>query len=223
MSRKTEARRAASKDPAGELERSELAFLKKLASPGEVQTFLDEILYSADPCYRSPRSVIRDRKAHCFDGAMFAAAALRLGGHRPLILDLRAHRDDDHVLAIFQHRGFYGAVAKSNFVGLRFREPIFRTLRELALSYFESYYNLEWEKSLRSYSKLLDLSEFDAESWTTRDEAMELVARRLDTIRHFPLATERHIRELRRVDARTYEAGMVGVNEAGIYRVEEHE
>lgn len=198
--------------------RAELRLLQPLRSPERIQAFLDGVGYSADPCYRSPRSVLRDRKAHCFDGALFAACALRRLGQRPLLVDLRAVRDDDHVLAIFERRGHFGAVAKSNFVGLRFREPIFRTLRELALSYFEDYYNTDGEKTLRGYSVPLDLRAFDRLRWMTEDGGLDAVARRLDEIRHYPLLSPAMVAGLARVDPRSYDAGLVGVNAAGLYR-----
>jgi hypothetical protein len=196
----------------------ERRLLAPLSAPVHVQAFLDGLAYSADPIYRSPRSVMRDGKAHCFDGALLAAAALRRLGHPPLLLDLRAVRDDDHVLAVFRTHGCFGAVGKSNFVGLRFREPVFRTLRELALSYFEDYFNSEGEKTLRAYSTLLDLRGYDTLGWMTDDAHLERIAERLDSIRHFPLLTARMVAALNPVDARSQEAGMLGVNEAGLYR-----
>lgn len=112
--------------------------MARLSNPSRIQAFLDELAYSTEPIYRCPLRVLRERTAHCFDGALFAAAALRCLGYPPLIVDLLPNgRDDDHLLALYRVDGHWGAVAKSNFVGLRFREPIHRTLRELALSYFE--------------------------------------------------------------------------------------
>ena len=121
--------------------RDELAVLRRLTTPHRVQSFLDsEIGYNkelqGDTC-RSPRRVLRDRLAHCLEGALFAAAVLRVHGFPPLLLDLEAVRDDDHVLAIFRQNGHWGAIAKSNYSGLGFREPVYRTLRELTISYFE--------------------------------------------------------------------------------------
>ena len=196
----------------------ERAVLSRLTTPGAVQRFLDGLRYSDDGRYRSPRSVLRDRRAHCFDGALFAAAALRRLGHEPLLVDLRAVRDDDHVIALFRSRGRIGAVAKSNFVGLRYREPIHRTVRELVLSYFEPYYNLRREKTLRSFSGPVSLRPFDRLEWLTRDETMDLIAERLDAARHFPLVTRAQAARLSPVDDRSYRAGMVGVNAAGLYR-----
>jgi len=202
--------------------RAERKVLDRLTSPDRIQAYLDEVPYSADPIYRSPRSVMRDRKAHCFDGALFAACALRRLGQRPLVVDLGAVRDDDHVIALFERDGRLGAVAKSNFVGIRFREPIFRNVRELALSYFESYYNVDGEKTLRSYSAPLDLSTFDALGWMHRDDGLEVIADRTGTVRHFAMLTPELERTLTRVDQRSYQAGLLGVNAAGLYRPDKH-
>jgi hypothetical protein len=198
--------------------RAELIVFGRLTDPARIQAFLDRIPYSTDSFYRCPRTVLHDRRAHCFDGALFAAAALRTLGYPPLLVDMRAVRDDDHILAIFRHRGRVGAVAKSNFVGLRYREPLFRSVRELVLSYFEDYYNLEREKTLRTYSVPLDLSRFDALDWETRDDSLEVIASRLDRIRHFPLLTGPQVRALARVDLRSYRSGMLGTNMAGVYK-----
>ncbi len=125
---------------------TERAVFRRLATPNQIQRFLDgELAYNKEAggaTCRSPRRVLRDRTARCMEGALFAAAALRMLGHPPLLLDLEAERDDDHVLAIYRVRAHWGAVAKSNFSGLRYREPVYRTLRELTMSCFEHYYNL---------------------------------------------------------------------------------
>ncbi|HCF61432.1 MAG TPA: hypothetical protein DFS52_25970 [Myxococcales bacterium] len=197
---------------------AELAVFDALSSPLQIQGRLESTPYSPDPIYRSPRSVLRDRKAHCFDGALFAAAALARLGHRPLLVDLRAANDDDHVLAVYQVDGHWGAVAKSNFVGLRFREPIYRTLRELALSYFEVYFNSLGQKTLREYSLPLDLRAFDDIGWRTSDEHLERIATRLDEVRHFPVLTRRMIARLSPADERSVTAGMLGVDEAGLFQ-----
>ena len=196
----------------------ERAVLDRLQGPFAIQGYLDRIEYSADPLYRSPRSVIRDRKAHCFDGALFAACALRRIGHRPLIVDLTAENDDDHLISVFRRRGLLGAVAKSNFVGLRYREPLFRTLRELVLSYFEDFYNVAREKTMRSYSVPLDLARFDHLEWETHDDGLEEIAARLESARHFEVLTPRQRTELAQVDRRRYLAGLMGSNPKGLYK-----
>ena len=131
---------------------SELRILRSLKTPLGIQGFLDDMPYHLATTAWSPRVVLRERTAHCLEGATFAAAALRALGFPPLILDLEADHDIDHVLAIFKVRGHWGAIGKSNFTGCRYREPIYRTLRELALSYFHIYFNLRGELTLRRYS-----------------------------------------------------------------------
>jgi len=202
----------------GQWSKEELSVFAGLSSPDKIQAYLDSIPYSADSVYRCPRSVIRDQKAHCFDGAIFAAAALGRLGHPPLIVDMLAVHDDDHILALFKRNGHWGAVAKSNFVGLRYREPIHRTLRVLILSYFESYYNVDREKTLRSYTVPLNLSVFDAINWAVCDASMDQIAERLDRMRTIPLITPAMAEAFFPVDEKTYTAGLLGANEAGLYR-----
>lgn len=196
----------------------ERRLLRSLRSPERIQESLDSIAYSTDHFARCPREVIRDRKATCFDGALFAAAALAEIGFPPLLLDLRAVRDDDHILAVFRRNGRFGAVAKSNFVGLRFREPVYKTTRELAMSYFELYFNLQGEKTMREYSVLFDLSTVDRWAWRTSNEHMDDISDRLDALRHYPLLSPKMIRELNPIDRRTYKANILGLDRRGAYR-----
>jgi hypothetical protein len=193
------------------LNADETRFLRGLRPAWRIQEFLDAIAYDVvgGQC-RSPRRVLRERSAQCLDGALLAAAALRVQGHRPLLLDLEATRDDDHVLAVFKRSGRWGAIAKSNYSGLRFREPIFRTLRELALSYFEVYFNLDGEKTLRRYSLPLDLSRFDDRAWMIVDDSEGTIATQLVHQRHFSLLTRSMERQLGRTDQRMIHAGLVG-------------
>lgn len=204
------------------LDPSEITALSRLDAPDRVQAFLDDIAYSAEPVYRCPRSVLRDRMGHCFDGAVLAAAAFEVAGLAPRIVDLRAHRDDDHVITVFRRHGAWGAVAKSNVVGLRFREPVYRSLRELVMSYFDEYYNLEREKALREFSRPVDLRRFDRLGWRVRDEAMDAIAAHLDRIPHRPLLTAAMIDGLVLVDPRRFEAGLLGSNPGGLYKPWEH-
>ncbi|MHB1050882.1 MAG: transglutaminase domain-containing protein [Bacteroidota bacterium] len=197
--------------------KKELSVIRTLTSPVRIQHFLDGIPYSADKWYRSPRSVLRDKKAHCFDGAVFAAAMLRRIGFPPLIVDMQAVRDDDHVIAIFKRNGKFGAVAKSNFVGLRYREPIHRDIRELVMSYFPSFYNMNKEYSLRQFTVPLDLSAYDSLRWEYRDEPMDKIGLKLSDIPVTKLMTPSEIRSLAKVDQRTFKAGMQGAIKKGIY------
>jgi hypothetical protein len=198
---------------------SEKKVVAGLTTPRAIQVFLDELHYSDDPFYRCPLRVIRERTAHCFDGALFAAAMLRRLGYPPLILDMLPNdRDDDHLLALFKRNGRWGAVAKSNFTGLRFREPVYRTLRELVMSYFEHHYNVLGEKTLRGYTVPLNLRSFDELDWMTRDEPLDRVADRLDEIRRVQLLSDAMIAELSPVDERSLKAGLQGANEAGLWK-----
>lgn len=202
------------------LKGSERQFLETLSTPIKIQAFLDELAYSTEHIYRCPLRVLRDRVAHCFDGALFAAAALRRLGYPPLILEMVPNdRDDDHLLAIYRMNEYWGAVAKSNFVGLRFREPIYRNLRELVLSYFEQYYNAAREKTLRSYTPPLHLKAFDQFNWMTRDESLERIAKKLDKIRKIPILTPSMTSNLSLVDERSYRAGLFEANERGLYQL----
>lgn len=201
-------------DPSHGFSRDELAQLRRLKTPERIQFFLDsEVGYNKEvhgPTCRSPRSVLHDRLAHCLEGALFAAAALRVHGSPPLLLDLEAVRDDDHVLAIFRQYGHWGAIAKSNYSGLRFREPVYRTLRELAISYFEHYYNHAGEKTLRTYSRPVNLARFDRIGWMTAGGDVWDIPNYLTGIRHTPLLRPHLTRRLNHVDARLQAAGRLG-------------
>ncbi len=191
----------------------ELSLLRRLNTPERIQRFLDDVDYNKEengPTCRSPRRVLRDRLAQCLEGALFGAAALRVQGWKPLLLDLEAVRDDDHVLAIFRQRGCWGAIAKSNYAGLRFREPVYRSLRELAMSYFEHYYNPEGEKTLRTYSRPVNLRRFDRIDWMTTEQDLWPISDYLFSIPHTRLLTSSGVRNLNRMDARLMAAGKVG-------------
>ncbi len=194
---------------------AERAVFRRLNTPEKIQRFLDhEVAYNKElrgPTCGSPRRVLRERTAHCMEGALFGAAALRMLGYPPLLLDLEAVRDDDHVLAIFRRDGCWGAVAKSNYSGLRYREPVYRSLRELAMSYFEHYYNLRREKTLRQYSRPVNLRRFDSMHWMTAEEDVWAIPEYLTTIRHTALVASRAERRLARVDDRLFAAGLVGL------------
>ncbi|MGD0731151.1 MAG: hypothetical protein ABR956_07800 [Terracidiphilus sp.] len=184
--------------------------LRALKTPARIQKFIDALTYQYADTAWSPQRVLRERKGHCLEGALLAAAALRLNGHPPLIMDLEAVHDDDHVLAIYREGGLWGSIAKSNFAGLRSRSPIYRTLRELALSYFEHYYNLRGEHTLRSYSGPVNLARLDNRQWMTAEEDVWCVAEALIAARHYPLLPSKVARELPRLDRRSFEAGMHG-------------
>ena len=209
-------------DFAARLTRPERALVASLTSPARIQALLDSIPYSAEDRYRCPLTVLRERVGHCFDGALFAAAMLRRLGHPPRIVDLLPNRrDDDHLLAVYRRGGFWGAVAKSNFTGLRFREPVYRSLRELVLSYFDDYFNAAGEKTLRGYTVPLNLAAYDRQGWMTSDGAvLDRIGERLGRIRQVKLLTPRMVAALSPVDERSLRAGLLEANQAGLYRPE---
>lgn len=190
--------------------RRELQSLRRLRDPHGIQRFLYDLPYHHASTAWSPRLVLQKKTAHCFEGAIFAAAALRVNGFPPLIIDFEATRDTDHVLAVYKIDGCWGAIAKSNFSGLRYREPVYRTLRELALSYFEDYFNLLGERTLRRYSAQVNLKRFDHSDWMTTDKPIWFIAEYLTKIHHHPLISEAQIRRLHRVDRHSLQAGLVG-------------
>ncbi len=196
------------------------AVMDGLDSPLRVQAFLDSTVYGAENVNRCPLSVLRDGVAHCLDGALFAVAALRRLGYPPLVVDLlpAPGTDDDHVLAVFQCEGRWGAVAKSNFVGLRFREPVYCNLRELSMSYFESYFNIDGLKTLRGYTRPFNLAALDRLGWMWSDAGADAVEKRLYTLKAIPLLSETVAARLSPVDEITYRAGMLVVNPAGLYQ-----
>src|SRR5436190_20206022 len=184
--------------------------MRALKTPVGVQKFLDDLPYNLSYTARSPKKVLLDRTASCLEGGIFAAAALRVLGFPPLIFDLEAEQDTDHVLAVFKVRGHWGAVAKSNFTGCRYREPVYRSLRELALSYFHVYFNLRGERTLRRYSRPVNLKRFDRISWMATQKPIWFIAEYLCEIPHIPLLAPAMEKRLTRVDQRTFKAEMLG-------------
>ena len=200
------------------LNKREQGLFASLNSPAKIQAFLDSIPYKTEEFYQSARGVLRYRKAHCFDGALLAAAAIRRLGQRPLILYMIAENDDGHIIALYKRNNCFGAIAKSNFVGLRFREAVYHSLRELMLSYFEVYFNLKGEKTLRAYTSPLNLTAFDRINWMGSNDGLEMISQRFDMMKRYPLLTSSMAARLSPVEKLSYKANMLGVNVAGIYQ-----
>jgi hypothetical protein len=192
--------------------RNELRRLRALRSPIGIQRALDAMPYHLATTAWSPRRVLAAQTAHCLEGAIFAAVALRILGLPPLLLDLEAVQDTDHVIAVYRADAHWGAIAKSNFSGLRFRAPVYRTLRELVLSYFEDYINLRGDRTLRAYSRPVHLSRFDRThpGWMTAETDCWFIPEHLLTIPHTSLLTPAQLSHLPRVDRRALQAAVVG-------------
>lgn len=197
----------------------EVRLLGSFRRPIDIQRWLNRISYDAASGTCSPRRVMRERKANCFEGALFAAAALRFLGHPPLLVDLRSSQDDDdHVLAVFKKHGAWGAIGKSNYTTLRYREPVFRTIRELVMSYFEVYFNPWGRKTLREYSRPFDLGRFDVLKWMTTDEDLEFLGDALDHSRHYRVMTAVMVRSLEPADPSLVRGGLLGAKREGLFK-----
>lgn len=193
-----------------------MSMLPKFALPREIQDYLDRLAYNTTDVTFCPRDVVAQQKAHCMDGAVFAATALASIGHPPLLVDLRAVDDDDHVIAVFRERGLWGAVAKSNTTTLRYRDPVYRSIRELALSYFPVYFNTDGEMSLYEYSRPFSLKKYRDDYLTADDVAY--IGNDLDATRHYPIVSRQHLKALRLVPQYLRDASFAGADWAGLYR-----
>jgi hypothetical protein len=188
----------------------ELRKLRSLKNPYGIQELLDAMPYHLADTAWSPRRVLAEDTSHCLEGAIFAAAALRANGYPPLIVDLEAEHDTDHVLAVYRVDGLWGAVAKSNYTGCRYREPVYRSLRELALSYFNIYFNLRRERTLRRFSQPVNLARFDRLDWMTTEKPIWFIVYYLLDIPHTALFPRHVANRLHRIDERTYQGEILG-------------
>ncbi len=191
--------------------------MQRFRKPVEIQHFLSSLKYREDSGAVSPATVERTGAANCFDGAIYAAAALETLGYPPLIVDLVAKNDDDHLIAVYHSRG-WGAIAKSNTTMLRTREPVYRSIRELVMSYFDSYFNTDGYKSLRSYSAPINLCRFDPLLWRTTEDRLDQIQSYLHSIRHYPAITRQMESALSRAEPLVMQACFLGSNPKGLYR-----
>jgi hypothetical protein len=165
--------------------------VKKIKSPFDVQEYLYSMPYNAESRDRSPLNVMLDQQCHCLDGGFLAALLLSKLGYKPLVLDIVPDpgMDDDHVLALFQFEGRWGAVAKSNFINLGFREPVYKSLHELVMTYFEHYITPNREKSLRGYTRPLDLARYPDPTWPYDEDATNRLYKQFYKRKPIPLIT----------------------------------
>ncbi len=193
---------------------AESAVFEKLRTPRAVQDYLDHLPINfelAGETIYSPRRVLSNKKAHCVEGALFAAASLAYQGRTPWLMDIQtAPYDDDHVLALFKEDGHWGAISKTNHTILRWRDPVYKTVRELAMSYFHEYIVVDGEKTMRAYSKPFDLSRY-APEWIVAEEDLVQLICDLDDSPHFPIAGRRAMKNLR--NAQPIEAKVLNITE----------
>ncbi len=193
------------------LSKKELTVFKKLSDPIKIQNFIDQMPINWEKkgeTYMSPRRALRENKAHCLEGALIAAAVLWHNGEKPLILDLKAEGDIDHVIALYKRNGYWGAISKTNHSTLRFRDPVYKTIRELALSYFHEYWNDKTgKKALKSYSKPFNLKRLGTK-WITSEEDLGNIAEIMDNLPHktiFPVKNKKFLRPADKMERRAGE------------------
>ncbi|MEK9160421.1 MAG: hypothetical protein AAB440_00065 [Patescibacteria group bacterium] len=189
----------------------EIVTLRALSTPQKIQDYLDRLPINFEKngeTLMSPRRVLRERTAHCMEGALLAAVALWVHGEKPLLLDLKTDpEDDEHVVALFQVNGYWGAISKTNHVTLRYRDPVYKSVRELAMSYFHEYFlNTNGKKTLRSFSRPYNLQRLGT-SWITAEENLWHIAKDLDRIPHFPTVPSKNRRRIRAASAIERRAG----------------
>lgn len=198
---------------------------RELKSPVDIQHYLDRTPYIGEDRDRCPLDVMKDAQCHCLDGGLFAALALRRIGYPGLLVDLVPAKDrkgknldDDHVLAIFHQHGAWGAIAKSNYTWLRYREPVYRSLRELAMSYFEVYFSIEGLKALRAYTRPLDISRYDHLDYAWSEAGAAMLYKALYRRKPIRLISRQAEAQLQPLDQRAYDSGSVGVNLDWVFR-----
>jgi hypothetical protein len=193
------------------LTKRELFVLKRLTTPIKIQDFLDSLPFNFEEkgeTHMSPRRALRARRANCIEGALLAALALARNGEKPLLMDFRARpHDDDHVVALYRRNGYWGLLSKTNHATIRFRDPVYKTLRELARSYFHEWFlNTTGEKTLESYSDPLDLSKVK-KNWITDEADLWWLDAKLDALPHHKLVPKGNRRYLRKADPMELKAG----------------
>lgn len=195
------------------LEKKELRILKKLNTPKKIQDFLDKMKINFEKdgdTFLSPMTVLDKNMCHCVEGAVLAALALRINGFQPLLVDLTSTKDDfDHVVAVFKKYGKWGAISKTNHAVLRYRDPIYNSIRELAMSYFHEYFDDRGRKNLRSFSIPVNLKRFDKLGWMTTREEIDYIPEYLAEARHFTILNRKQISNLRRANKTEIEAGKI--------------
>lgn len=191
-----------------------MKIFRKLNSPARIQDYLNYLKFNfrEDGVFSSPRVVIKSGTVDCLEGALFASAVLEFYGEKPLVLDLRSSKkpfDYDHVVAVFKKDGYFGAISKTNHAVLRYREPVYKTIRELVMSYFHEYFLNDGKKTLREYSELFNLNKLNRLNWRTTEKNLWEVHEVLDKIKHYPVLSPKQVKNLRRADKIEVDAGKI--------------
>ncbi|MFP5384946.1 MAG: hypothetical protein ACLGHN_02620 [Bacteriovoracia bacterium] len=197
---------------------SEVKFLRSLNTPGKIQSYLDALIYNPEDAALSPRYVMLSGDGHCFEGCLLAAAALELQGHPPLLVDLLGHHDDDHVICVYKTRSGWGSLGKSNTTLLRGRNPVFKNIHELVMSYFPFYFNTKGQPSLYGYSEPINLNKFNSWNWRWSDENLEDMGKNFCDIPHFEILSKKELSKLPRVSQSLMDACFLGADKNGLYK-----
>jgi len=200
--------------------KSELKVLAELNSPAKINNCLESLPYDPSDGYRSVRQTLRIKQAHCAGGALLAAACLWYHGLEPTLVSLEAQKDDSHFICVYQINGYWGALSKSNFTTLRSRDPVFKTLRELVMSYWNFYFNLEGYKSLRTYTRPITLASADRNTeWLIgENEDIDWVDDRFDDKKEYDIVPKSQIRFAADANKTQLGAALLGANHAGLYK-----
>lgn len=196
----------------------ERKILRTLNTPYKIQHFLDELDYNPSDDAASPRYILLTKDAHCLEGGLLAAAALEFHGQKPLMVSLQAERDDHHVITVFKGTHGWGSISKSNTTLLRGRDPIYKSIRELVMSYFEFYFNLNGQKSLYAYSNPINLNQFNHWNWRTTDDNLVDMGKSFNEIIHYELINLKDLMRLPKVNKGLINACFLGANQDGLFK-----
>ena len=192
---------------------------KNFKTPNDIQLYLNKLKYNSVCEFSSPEQVIKNKKANCTEGAFLGAAALRFLGFKPLVTYILASpNDDDHFLAVFKRNDCWGAVSKSNYSVLRYREPVYKNLRELVMSYFDAYFNSIGQKTMRAYTVQVNLERFDKYNWMTTKKDVSFIGDYFDTVKQYEVLDKRIIRSLSPVDEELLEGALMHSDRSGLFK-----
>lgn len=196
----------------------ERRYLRRLNSPQKIQDHLDMLIYNPDNSALSPRWVMLTGEAHCFEGAMLAAAAFEFHGGKPWVCDLVGHRDDHHVISLYKTTKGWGSVGKSNCSVLRARSPVYRSVRELVMSYFDLYFNTKGQMSLLEFAGPIDMNRYNNQNWRTSDEDLQEMGMSFEELPHQRIMTVRELEKLPKATKRLSDSCYLGADPAGLFK-----
>jgi len=200
--------------------KSELAKLKNLNTLEKISNHLESMPYDAYDGYRCVKETLGLGKAHCAGGALLAAACLWYHGFEPCLVSLEAEKDDSHFICVYTINGYWGSLSKSNFTTLRSRDPVFKTVRELIMSYWNFYFNLEGYKSLRTFTRPITLSQSDGNT-----EWLDGIGKDLDWVdeifedkKEYSLVPKTQLKYMLTANKSQLNASLLGANYDGLYK-----